>query len=50
MHYYKELKDDLRFKFEIDKGWKHIGQVYTKNNNEINWCAGTISICAIEYK
>jgi hypothetical protein len=50
MHYYENIEDDLRYKFEINKGWKHIGQVYTKNNGEIKWEAGTISICAIEYK
>ncbi len=49
MVYYEKIEDDLRYKFGINEGWKHIGIVYAKNNDETMWGAGTVSICAIEY-
>ena len=50
MVYYKKTDaDDLRYKFEINQGWKHIGIVYSKWNDVPVIASGTISICAIEY-
>ncbi len=49
MVYYEKIEDDLRYKFEINKGWKHIGIVYAKYKDEPEWERGTISICIIEY-
>jgi hypothetical protein len=50
MVYYEKIDaDDLRYKFEINQGWKHIGIVNTKWNDAPGWRIGTISICGIEY-
>ncbi len=50
MVFYEKIDvDDHRYKFEINRGWKHIGIVYAKNMNESEWRIGTISICGIEY-
>jgi hypothetical protein len=47
--YEKTDADDLRYKFEINQGWKHIGIVNTKWKDVPEYKIGTISICGIEY-
>jgi hypothetical protein len=49
VYYGKIYEEDLRYKFGINQGWKHIGIVLTKNDDESKWGRGTVSICAIEY-
>ncbi len=50
-YYEKKDADDLRYKFGINEGWKHIGTVITKYNDAPppGFKKGTISICRIEY-
>jgi hypothetical protein len=49
MHYYQKIENDLRYKFEINLGWKHIGILHSKWNDAPGCATGTISICGIEY-
>ena len=42
---------DLRYKFELKKGYKNIGIVYSTYKDEPNRSyRGTISFCGIEYE
>ncbi len=41
---------DLRYKFELKKGYKNIGISYSTYKDEPKRYRGTVSFCAIEYE
>ena len=41
---------DLRYKFELKKGYKNIGILYSTYKDEPKRYRGTISFCGIEYE
>ena len=49
-YYRKEIGVDLRYKFELQKGYKNIGIIEMKFRNNPKTYRGNISFCAIEYK